>query len=151
MSGLESVRSVLAEGGRRVSELEGANALSVTGVGERGDLALEVYLREADEQVVVYARRAGRVPADARYAMSELFTRANWLLPVGNLDLDLDDGEIRAKVGLDFEGDTLRPPVLRQMLRSAIALIDTFAPAIDRVIAGESDVRTILLELAGTD
>lgn len=148
---LELVRAVLAEGDHRVFELDGAGALAVSGVGARGDLEVEAHLRVSDQQIVVYAKRRSPVASDVRYAMSELFTRANWLLPVGNLDLDLDDGEIRAKVGLDFEGDALRPPVLRQMLRTAIALIDTFAPAIDRVAAGESDVRTILLELAGAD
>jgi hypothetical protein len=145
---LELVRMVLERGANPVAEIDGHSILVVEAVGQRGDLTVYVHAREDDDQLVVYAVHPDRASEDVRATMSEFFTRANWALAVGNFELDLDDGEMRFKVGIDAEGDKLRPSMVAQMLRTAIAALDTFTTGIARVLAGEQDTSQILSDLA---
>lgn len=145
---LELARSVMAIGDHPVAEIEGEGILLVEGIGERGDLTVYAHAREDDDQLVVYSVRPDHASPDVRFTMAEFFTRSNWALAVGNFELDLDDGEMRFKVGIDAEGDELRPPMVRQMLRTVVAAMETFATGIDRVLAGETQIQQILLDLA---
>jgi hypothetical protein len=145
---LELARAVMTIGAHPVAEIDGEDILIVEGVGERDDLTVYAHAREDDDQLVVYAVWPGRAAPDVRPAMAEFFTRANWALAVGNFELDLDNGEMRFKVGIDAEGGELRAPLVQQMLRTVIAAMETFATGIDRVLAGETQAERILLDLA---
>lgn len=144
---LELARSVLERGDHSVAEIDGHSILVVEDVGEHGDLTVYVHAREEDQQLVVYSERPDRAVEDVRATVSEFFTRANWVLAVGNFELDLDDGEMRFKVGVDAEGSELGLRMVGQMVRTAIAAMDTFGPGIDRVLAGEQDTGRILISL----
>lgn len=144
---VELARSVMEEGEGPVAEIDGTTILVAEGIGERGNLTVFTHAREADEQLVVYAMRPDKAPVDRRSSVGEFFTRANFMLAVGNFELDLDDGEMRFKVSVDSEGVELHPRMVGQMLRTAIASMDLFSPGIDRVLAGDATPARILDDL----
>ena len=58
----------------------------------------------SDAQLAVYCVCSLNVPPARRAAVMELVTRANYGLRLGCFELDLDDGEVRFRASLDFEG-----------------------------------------------
>ena len=60
--------------------------------GQAWDCA--VLVDDEDERLVFYSTMLDAVPKDRLVAVMELVTRANFGLPVGNFELDLDDGEL---------------------------------------------------------
>ena len=47
-------------------------------------------------------------PEEMRVPMAEFLTRANYGLRIGNFEMDFEDGEVRYKSSVDFEGIELR-------------------------------------------
>src|SRR5690349_1693037 len=56
----------------------------------------------------------------------EFITRANFGLPVGNFELDLEDGELRFRTGIDAEGSNLDVPMVRQTVLHALTALDRY-------------------------
>lgn len=158
---LTTVRSVLEQRPHRIVEVEpvegqglegasveGHHILAVDALGTHGDLSIQVHVLDHERQVVVYARRGPDTPSGVRPTMSEFVTRANRLLAVGSFDLDLDDGEVRFRVGVDVSDVELPPAIFAQMLRTVLGTMDAFAAGFDRVLSGDTDVPAILFDLA---
>lgn len=144
----ELTRAVMESGSHPVAQIEDEDIFVVDNVGDAGQLTVYAHVLESLDQIAVYSIRPDRAPEQVRSTMAEFFTRANWRLAVGNFELDLADGEMRFKVGIDAEGGELGAPVVTHMLRTVVAAMDTFAPGIDRVLAGEVDTVAILDDLA---
>lgn len=68
--------------------------------------------------LLFYALAPFKVPEDARMAVAEFITRANYGMRIGNFELDLRDGEVRYKSSLDFEGATLTPALIQHTIYS---------------------------------
>jgi hypothetical protein len=143
-------RTAMERGDTPIAEVEGAGILFAEHVGEL-DLTVFAHVREEERQLVVYARRPDLVDEARRASVSELFMRANTMIAIGDLELDHDDGEMRVKVSVDVEGDELRPAMVDRMLRNAVATMEVFSPAIDRIIAGDGTPASVLADLAAAD
>jgi hypothetical protein len=63
-------------------------------------------------------------------AVAEFITRANYGLRIGNFELDFDDGEVRYKSSLDFEGLALTPELIRNTIYPAVQTIDRYLPGL---------------------
>lgn len=99
---------------------------------------------EEARQVAVYGVVPFPAEADRRAAAAELITRINFGLVIGNFELDLSDGEVRFKTSLDFEGSELTEALLRQLLRSNLAVMEHHLPAFVAVVVNKVDVATAL-------
>jgi hypothetical protein len=95
------------------------------------------------EQLVVNAVAPLTVPPDRRAAAAEYVLRATWGLYVGSLDLDLDTGQVRARCGLDFEGEPLTPRLIRNALTIAVRIMETYLSGLERVIGGAAPLEAI--------
>jgi hypothetical protein len=124
----------LTEDGWAPEALRGESMARVRVRGENGEWDAYVQAREADQQIVVYSECPISAPDDRRFETMTLITRANFGLSVGNFELDLDDGEIRYRTGLDVKEDRLSPPLLRQLVWNNIAATDKYLPALRQVI-----------------
>lgn len=89
---------------------------------------------EAAQQVAVYGVLPVPVGPERRAAALELLARINFGQVVGNFELNLDDGEIRFKTSLDFEGGELTFPLLRQLFAANVAMMEHYLPAILAVV-----------------
>lgn len=100
--------------------------------------------------LIVRAVGARRVPASRRSQVAELLARANLLLSLGVLTLDLDDGEIAARASIDSEGMDLNAKILRNLLYTVVSSMQEFYPAVVKLVKSDLGVEDCLRELTET-
>ena len=83
-------------------------------------------------------------------AAVEFITRANEGLRIGNFEMDLGDGEVRYKSGLDFEGATLTPELIRNVMYVAVQTLDYYLPGLMSVIYGGKPAEEAIAEIEGS-
>lgn len=88
---------------------------------------------EEDQQIAIYGVVPFAVSVERRPAATELVTRINYGHVIGNFELDLDDGELRFKTSLDFDGAELTAELLRQLFAANVAVMSHYLPAIQAV------------------
>jgi hypothetical protein len=103
-----------------------------------------VVVQCGDDDVVsvfsVYAVSTAAVPPDQRARVMELVTRINYGLQAGCFELDVDDGELRTRASVDFEGATASASLVRNVFFIAVALMQRYLPAVVAVIDGGAPV-----------
>lgn len=88
---------------------------------------------EAQQQVLVYAVHERKVPEHRRQAVAEFVARANYGLPIGNLELDFSDGELRFKTSVDVEGGKLTRKMVENLVVINLQTMDRYAAGAMRV------------------
>lgn len=130
--------------------MEGMPILSMGFTGKNGKWMCFAQAREEQEQFVFYSVCPVNAPEDRRQVVAEFITRANYGMIVGNFEMDFADGEIRYKTSIDVEGDTLTPPLIKQMVYANVIIMDRYLPGVMRVIYGNgSPTDEILLIESG--
>lgn len=112
--------------------------------GSNGQWACFAQARESQEQFVFYSICPVNVPPERHPAMAEFLTRANYGLPVGNFEMDFDDGEIRYKTSLDVEGDRISTALIKQAVRANVIMMDQYLPGILAIISGGGSPEEII-------
>lgn len=105
-------------------------------VGHNGEVTCFAQIRVDLEQFIFYVVMPVRAPANMRLAVAEYITRANYGLRIGNFELDFDDGEVRYKSSLDFEGVELTNGLIRNTIYPAVQTMDRYLPGVLSVIFG---------------
>ena len=106
----------------------------------------------------MYAVWEERVAEAQRLAMSEFLHRANYGLVLGNFELDLGDGEVRFKVGIDVEGvrldlprsNPVGPALIKQGFYAVVSLFDKYLPGL-RAVSGGADPHAAIRVIEGPD
>ena len=104
--------------------------------GESGVWACFIVARQKDSRCTVYSQAPWETPEDQRAEMSELVTRINFGLPIGNFELDFADGEIRFKTSIDVSGAHLSPELFEGIFEPNVATMDLYLPALEAVRDG---------------
>lgn len=106
-------------------------------------------VREHAGQLHFYSVLADNVPVDRRYPMAEMLTRINYGLPIGNFEMDFDDGEIRFKTQLDVDGaeEQLTTEMLRNIVLANVLTVDRYYEALQRGMSSDEDP-AFLVQLA---
>lgn len=94
--------------------------------GATGPWTTYVQAFEAEQQVAVYGVVPFNVGVAERTSASELITRINFGLVIGNFEMDFADGELRCKTSLDFEGSALVPALLAPIVQANVALMQRY-------------------------
>jgi len=116
-------------------EVQGRFIVSpVAGDGESWVAYFE--LREDDEQLLVYSIVSEPVPPERRSAVSLFLTRVNHGLPIGNFELNLNNGEVRYKTSIDVEGVPLDEPLVDHLLLANIVTMGRYLRPLRSVMAG---------------
>lgn len=93
--------------------------------------------------VRVFSVLPDEVPAEHRAAVVELLARINYGLLSGAVEIDLEDGEVRARTGIEIGDANLDGPAFDALLEAALvanlALMDTCWEALHDVAAGRLD------------
>ncbi len=92
--------------------------------------------REETKLFFVYVYFPVHVPQKNRVDVSELLTRINYNLNIGNFELDMGDGQIRYKVSVDIEGSELVTKMVQNMINVALSMSDTYIPAVMHICYG---------------
>ncbi len=85
---------------------------------------------DAHQRFAFYSVAPITVPEDRRAAVAEYLTRVNAGLVVGNFELNLETGDARMKTSLDFEGETLSPGLVRNLVYANVRAMDHYAPGL---------------------
>ena len=125
-------QTIAARGWPTEPQPDGTHRMPVEGASGRW----VTYLRPDDEaeQLTVFGIFPGEVPPHQRTSMALLLTRVNRGLIVGCFELDLDDGELRFRCGLDVEGGELTEPLVAQLVGLNGRTLDAYFPAIDALL-----------------
>lgn len=116
--------------------VDGQHAYRTYYKGKNGELRCYAQIRVDLQQFLFYAIATIKVPEDARPAVAEFITRANFGLRIGNFELDFSDGEVRYKSSLDFEDEPLSDNLMRNALYPAVQTMDSYLPGLMKVAFG---------------
>ena len=114
-------------------------------VGHNGEVTCFAQVRPDLEQFIFYVVMPVRVPANMRVTVAEYITRANYGLRIGNFEMDFDDGEVRYKSSLDFEGVELTTGLIRNAIYPAVQTMDRYLPGLLSVIFGGKSAEEAIL------
>ena len=80
----------------------------------------------------------GAAPPDTRGEVMRFATRANWELPAGNFELDLETGAVRLRSSVAFTGAELPESTIRSVVGAAIGVVEAYADALRDVMEGRA-------------
>ncbi len=130
-------------------QLEDKHVYRVGFSGKNGQLVCFAQVRLELEQFIFYAVAPVKAPEEARLAVAEFITRANYGLRIGNFELDFDDGEVRYKSSLDFEGATLTPALIKHTIYPSVQTMDSYLPGLMKVVYGDKPPADAIAEIEG--
>lgn len=136
LRGFEAVGQFLEADGWHPQHISDNHVYRVYFAGVNGELACFGQVRVDLEQFLFYVVMPVRAPAERRLPMAEFITRANYGLRIGNFEMDFDDGEVRYKASLDFEGEALTDNFIRGVVYPAVQTMDRYLPGLLAVIYG---------------
>ncbi|MGH2410076.1 MAG: YbjN domain-containing protein, partial [Chloroflexota bacterium] len=86
-------------------------------------------------------------PVERRLAMAEFLTRANYGLPIGNFELDFEDGEIRFKTSIDLEEVEPNPLLVKHVIYANVIMMDRYLPGIASVAEDKASPAAAIAEI----
>ena len=129
----DAVVAVLDAEGWAFDRLGTRTALTAAFQGEAGQWTVAVMASEKQRRLVAYSIAPLSAPAERRAAVAEFLTRANYGLPVGNFEMDLDDGEVRFKTAVDLADALVTDGLIRSLIHANVVLMDRYVKALHDV------------------
>ena len=112
--------------------------------GKLGKLDYSIRVRENFFTVYAVAPiNADRKDPKAMAAMAEFITRANYGLPNGNFEMDVNDGEIRYKCYVNVKGmNDISDDIIDDSIKLPALMIDRYGDGMAALMFGFSDPAT---------
>ncbi len=104
--------------------------------GKNASYRIFFSIKEENNRLVVYVVSPFNIPEEKRVAAAEFIARANSGMYFGNLELDLDDGEVRYKTSIDLEGGTLTEKMVENLIYWGYWGMDRYYPGLMALIYG---------------
>lgn len=114
-------------------------------MGPIGKLDIVILIRK--DYYLVYAIFSSNAEEAQYVRVSEYLHRANYGLNNGNFEMDFEDGEIRYKTYVNFDGLQLSKEVVRDSILIPIFMFDRYGKNLVRLMLGESDPKTLIDEV----
>lgn len=134
----------------RLSDPQQSHHLSLRLKNRRVDCGYLFRVQEKEGLLAVYGILPFLIPESHQSAAMLLITQINYDLIVGNLEMDINDGEIRYKNAIDVEVVGLNDDIVEHLLQSVIAMTtvayEVFGDLINTQDPSE-DMPTLLGEL----
>ena len=97
-----------------------------------------VLIDEDNHRLVFYSTMLESAKKKVRPQVMEFITRANYALPIGNWELDLDDGEICFKTAIDLEKVELTSQMCHNLIDTNLTITGVYFDALHAVLKGEA-------------
>ncbi|MEN2750087.1 YbjN domain-containing protein [Psychrobacter sp. FBL11] len=107
-------------------------------------------VQEKNNLLAVYGILPFLVPESHQNAAMLLITQINYDMLIGNLEMDVNDGEIRYKHAIDVEAVGINDHIIEHLLQSVIAMTTVAYEIFDDLINTQDpaeDMQTLLIEL----
>jgi hypothetical protein len=128
--------------------LDDRAALQVAYSGDHGTWNCYALARDEHEQLIFYSVYPERVAPERCTEVAEYLTRANYGLMLGNFEMDLEDGDVRYKTGLQIEGE-LTPEMVRGVVLPNVVVMDRYLPGLRAVATSGLSARAALSLVEG--
>ncbi len=89
-----------------------------------------VQTNEQYDECSFYSVCPEKITEEKRADVNEFLTRANYGIPVGNFEMNLDTGEVRCKTSIDVEGNMLNFSLLNRLVEVNICLMERYLEGI---------------------
>lgn len=83
-------------------------------------------------------------PQEKFAALCEFICRANYALPIGSLEIDLTDGEMRYKTSMSLHDVPANINMIRNLMYPNFTMVDLYFPALMKIIYGDVDPETMM-------
>lgn len=138
---VESVDSFLEREGIDHQRADDPSVLTFSLTSNNGSFSGCVAANEEEGVVRVHICVPPKAPTAKRCAMAELLARINERVALGGFQLDMDDGEISYKTSAILGESELHDDIMKNLFRANWWAINTFFPAINMVLFGNSTPR----------
>ncbi|MEX2535046.1 MAG: YbjN domain-containing protein [Trueperaceae bacterium] len=138
---LERCKAHFISRGKRYHRFQDKPLLEIFLGGRSGTFACYVSTYEDTQQVVAVACAPIRIPADRRAEVCEYACRVNFNWRIGCLEMDMSDGEVHFRAGIDVEGGELTETMMKNLMASAFCGMDRHLPPLLSVAYGGSRPR----------
>jgi len=126
---LAVIEEVLADRQWHYTEIEDDTGFQWRVQGPDGAWSVYALARGEERRFAVYSILDVTVPHERRTEAAELVARANHGLPVGNWELDMDDGGLRYKTAIDVVGGGLSLAAARRLIERNLSITDAYLAA----------------------
>jgi hypothetical protein len=116
----------------------------MTVVGSSGNLTCLAEAREEQKTFVFYPIFGVNVPKHRRRDVAEFFTGANCGLVLGNFEMDLEDGEVCYKTGIDVEDEPLTSSEIRKLVYPSILMADRYLPGLITLLYSHASPQQVI-------
>jgi hypothetical protein len=131
---LSAVDEFLEGQGWPHEKLPDLDVISFAFQGDHERWVCYVEAQEEHERVVARSVVPYNLPAQRRPAAMEFIARVNYGLVIGNFEMDLEDGEIRFKTGIDVKGTTLTPVLVERFVIPNLYAMNTYLPGLEALV-----------------
>ncbi len=95
-------------------------------------------LKEEEKILVCYSIiQDFYVPENQHDDFAIFITRINYGLMIGNFEMDFNDGEIRYKTSIDFEGTDLNEPLIDNLFNANLSVVENFYEQLHNFVTQE--------------
>jgi hypothetical protein len=122
------------EKGWDFSELGGQDVLKLNFQGEKYAWDCYAQVKEEYSEFNFYSVCPEIIVKDKIEPVANFINRANYGLPVGNFEINLDTGEVRCKTSIDVAGDMLSFPLINRLVEVNIGLMQIYLPGIMAIL-----------------
>jgi len=134
----------------RADDTQQSHHLSLRMRNGRLDCGYLFRIQETNALLAVYGILPFVIPESHQSAAMLLITQINYYMIIGNLEMDVNDGEIRFKSAIDVEAVGINDTIIEQLLQSVVAMTTVSFEIFDDLLNFENpseDMQTLLLEL----
>jgi hypothetical protein len=135
-----------AESDWAFTPLPGRNAIELAVKTDVGQWSFFCEARDDEARLIVYSLLPLVAPPERRAEVSELVSRVNFRLTLGNFELDLGDGEVRFRTSIDVSGDRLSGALVRNLVVANIDTMSRYLRPLLRVAQGYATVAEALAD-----
>ncbi len=125
-------------------ELDDDTALGWRMSAPEGSWSSFAVARESERRFAVYSSLDDRIAEPLRADAAQLVARVNWGLPLGNWELDLDDGALRFKTSVELGGEPLSLATAARVIERNLAVTAAYVGAFSAFAARQATAREAL-------
>ena len=135
------VRAVLDDQGWTYQELTDPTGFGWRMGNDHGQWETFVLAVADEPRVAVYSQLDVMVPPERIDEAARLVALVNQGLPIGNWELDVEDGSLRCKTSFDPAGASVPAPVVHRLVDHNLLLVDRYLEAFLAFAEGRLDAR----------
>jgi hypothetical protein len=124
--------------------VEGFPVLNINVKVPNGKVDMFIHAHDDARRLLVYTRPQAILVRDkALQAAGEFLTRANYGLPLGNFELDMNDGELNFKNSVDVNGGELTAEMVKTLITFSLECVNRYLPGLRAVLDGTAPKQAI--------